>query len=98
MNPITSLPPTTFLPSAPPALSAAAPQQPFKDMLLDALQQVNQMQHDADQAVQQLSAGADVNPAAVLTSLQKTDMSLKLMLQVQSELVQAVQEVNNIRI
>lgn len=97
MSPITSLPPTLTAPSPPP-LIAATPEQPFKNVLMDALQHVNQMQHDADQAVQQLITGEDVNPAEVLTSLQKADMSFRLMLQVRNKLVQAFQEVNNIRI
>jgi flagellar hook-basal body complex protein FliE len=101
MTPITSLPPTSILPPAPPAAPAAAApagQQPFKNILLDALQHVNQMQHEADHAVQQLITGEDVNPAEVLTSLQKADMSFRMMLQVRNKLVQAFQEVNNIRI
>jgi flagellar hook-basal body complex protein FliE len=56
------------------------------------------MQHQADQAVQQLVTGEDVNPAEVLTSLQKADISFQLMLQIRNKLVQAYQEVNNIRI
>jgi flagellar hook-basal body complex protein FliE len=73
-------------------------QQPFKNMLLEALDQVNNMQQEADQAVQQLVTGGDVNPAEVLTSLQKADMSFRLMLQIRNKLVSAWQEVNNIRI
>ena len=56
------------------------------------------MQQQADQAVQQLVTGGDVNPAEVLTTLQKADMSFRLMLQIRNKLVQAYQEVNNIRI
>ncbi|QDU26974.1 Flagellar hook-basal body complex protein FliE [Anatilimnocola aggregata] len=73
-------------------------QQPFKNMLLEALDQVNNMQQEADQAVQQLVTGGEVNPAEVLTSLQKADMSFRLMLQIRNKLVSAWQEVNNIRI
>ncbi len=98
MTPITSFAQASLTPPSPPALNAAAPEQPFKNVLMDALQHVNQMQHDADQAVQQLVTGEDVNPAEVLTSLQKADMSFRLMLQVRNKLVQAFQEVNNIRI
>jgi flagellar hook-basal body complex protein FliE len=98
MTPITSLPPASLRPPTPPALNVAGEQQPFKNILLDALQHVNQVQHDADQTVQQLITGEDVNPAEVLTSLQKADMSFRLMLQVRNKLVQAFQEVNNIRI
>jgi flagellar hook-basal body complex protein FliE len=73
-------------------------QQPFKNMLLEALGQVNNMQQEADQAVQQLVTGGDVNPAEVLTSQKKADMSFRLMLEIRNKLVSAFQEVNNIRI
>ena len=59
---------------------------------------MNTMQQEADLAVEQLVTGGDVNPAEVLTTLQKADMSFKLMLQIRNKLVQAWQEVNNIRI
>jgi flagellar hook-basal body complex protein FliE len=99
MTPITSLPP---LPPAPPAApaapQAAAGAEPFKNLLLEAIDQVNTMQSQANAAVEQLVTGGDVNPAEVLTSLQKADMSFRLMLQIRNKLVQAYQEVNNIRI
>ena len=103
MSPISSLPlpppPALFAPAQSPGAAGAGPAgQPFKNILLEALDQVNSMQHQADQAVEQLVTGGDVNPAEVLTSLQKADMSFKLMLQIRNKLVQAYQEVNNIRI
>jgi flagellar hook-basal body complex protein FliE len=99
MTPISSLPLTPpTLPLSTPASSQAAGGQPFKNILLEALDQVNTMQHQADEAVQQLVTGGDVNPAEVLTSLQKADMSFKLMLQIRNKLVSAYQEINNIRI
>ena len=101
MTPITSLPNL----SASAASSGIRPQQaatdaqkPFKDFMLEALNEVNTMQADADKAVQQLVTGGDVNAAEVLTTLQKADMSFKLMMQIRNKLVQAYQEVNNIRI
>lgn len=107
--PITSFPLTP--PALPPGVGGLAganapaggatalqPAEPFKNILLEALDQVNSMQHQADQAVQQLVTGEDVNPAEVLTSLQKADISFQLMLQIRNKLVQAYQEVNNIRI
>src|SRR5262245_6781623 len=101
MTPITSLPlPPPPASLAPPHSPGAAPagQQQFQNLLLQALDQVNSMQHQADQAVQQFVTGGDANPAEVLTSLQKADMSFKLMLQIRNKLVQAYQEINNIRI
>jgi flagellar hook-basal body complex protein FliE len=76
----------------------AATDKPFKDFMLESLNQVNSMQQDADKAVQQLVTGGDANAAEVLTTLQKADMSFRLMMQIRNKLVQAYQEVNNIRI
>jgi flagellar hook-basal body complex protein FliE len=76
----------------------AAGGQAFKNILLEALEQVNQMQHEANEAVAQLVTGGEVNPAEVLTTLQKADLSFRMMLQIRNKLVQAFQEVNNIRI
>ena len=92
-------PPSGMSPGLPAAgADSAAGQAPFKNVLLEALDQVNTMQQQADAAVEQLVTGGDVNPAEVLTMLQKADMSFKLMLQIRNKLVQAYQEVSNIRI
>jgi flagellar hook-basal body complex protein FliE len=100
MSPISSLPLTPPLPPTAPAQGAAdaGGGQPFKNILLEALNQVNTMQSQANEAVQQLVTGGDVNPAEVLTTLQKADISFRMMLQIRNKLVQAYQEVNNIRI
>src|SRR5262245_3446851 len=100
MTPISGLPLTP--PVAPSVVSQPAANapggQPFKNILLEALNQVNTMQSQANEAVQQLVTGGDVNPAEVLTTLQKADISFRMMLQIRNKLVQAYQEVNNIRI
>lgn len=107
MTPISNLPlpPPGISPLATPASAIQgnaaqgnAGTQPFKNILLEALDQVNSMQSQANQAVEQLVTGGDVNPAEVLTSLQKADISFRMMLQIRNKLVQAYQEVNNIRI
>lgn len=88
--------------SAPPALpispqnATAGPS--FKNFLLDSITHVNAMQQDADRAVEQLMTGGDANPAEVLTAVQKADMSFRMMLQIRNKLVQAYQEVKDIRI
>lgn len=95
--------PTVPLPPAPPTLPAgvdpaAPPHASFKSLLLSGIEQVNTMQHDADTAVQQLMTGQDVDPAVVLTALQKADMSFRMMTQIRNKLVQAYQEVKEMRI
>ena len=100
MMPITSINPS--LPISPSGSVAGVEtgriEKPFKDFLMDALNEVNTAQANADQAVKELVTGGDVNPAEVLTAVQKADMSFKLMMQIRNKLVQAYQEVNAIRV
>jgi flagellar hook-basal body complex protein FliE len=84
--------------SAGQATEATPGEKPFTEFLRDSLQEVNSMQAEADKAVQQLITGGDVNPAEVLTAVQKADMSFRLMMQIRNKLVSAYQEINNVRI
>jgi len=79
MAPMTNLPLPLPLPTASVQPGAEAPTGAgsFKNVLLEALDQVNSMQSEANEAVQQLVTGGDVNPAEVLTTLQKADMALR---------------------
>ncbi len=70
----------------------------FKDFLVDSIKQVNTMQQDADAAVETLFIGGDINPAEVLTAVQKADLAFRMMMQIRNKLVQAYEEVQNIRI
>lgn len=101
MNPI-QIPrvPAAPAPPALPQLNALGGTQEasFKDMLLGGIQEVNSMQQQADLAVQQLMTGEDVDPAAVLTAVQKADMSFRMMMQMRNKLVQAFQEIKEMRI
>ena len=76
--------------------SSASPN--FKDFMLQAIDQVNAMQLDADRSVENLLTGGDVNPAEVLTAVQKADLSFRMMLQVRNKLMAAFQEIKEIRI
>jgi flagellar hook-basal body complex protein FliE len=89
-------PPT---PTAPSTLkTGGADGAAFKNMLVESFDQVNSMQQEADQAVEGLMTGQDVNPAEVLTAVQKADIAFKMMMQVRNKLVAAYQEVQNIRV
>ncbi len=99
--------PTTSAPLAPPAPpglvnesagSSAAGGASFKNMLLDSVQQVNSMQQDANKAVEGLFSGQEVNPAEVLTAVQKADLAFRMLMQVRNKLVSAYQEVKDIRV
>ncbi len=70
----------------------------FKNMLVDSIKQVNTMQQDADRAVEGLFTGEDVNPAEVMTAVQKADLAFRMMMQTRNKLIQAYQEIKDIRI
>jgi flagellar hook-basal body complex protein FliE len=99
MTPIQNLS-ASPLPSLPSlgAANAAAEAPPFKNFLLDSIQQVNQMQQEADQAVEKLATGGEVSPAEVLTAVQKADLAFKLMIQVRNKLVDAYNEVQAMQV
>ena len=56
------------------------------------------MQLEADTAVEALFTGGDANAAEVLTAVKKAEMSFRLMMQLRNKLVQAYQEIRDIRI
>ena len=70
----------------------------FKDMLVNAIKEVNTMQQDADKLVETWATGGDVNSAEVLTAVQKADLTFRMMMQVRNKMVQAFDELRNIRI
>jgi len=80
------------------ANGADSPTASFKAMLVESLQEMNGMQQAADQAVEKLTTGEEINPAEVLTAVQKADMSFRLMQQIRNKLMQAYQEIQEIRI
>lgn len=85
------------MPSMPP-LEGVATGPSFKDVLVDSIQQVNTMQLQADQAVESMFTGGDVNPAEVLTAVQKADLAFRLTMQMRNKLMEVYQEIKDIRI
>jgi flagellar hook-basal body complex protein FliE len=70
----------------------------FKDVLLNSIREVNDAQQEADRAVEALFTGGDVNPAEVLTAVQKADLAFRMMMQIRNKLVAAYDEVKSIRV
>lgn len=56
------------------------------------------MQHQADQAVEAMFTGEDVNPAEVLTAVQKADLAFRLTMQMRNKAMDVYREVRDIRI
>lgn len=71
---------------------------PFSDMLVGGVTKVNEMQNSANGQMEQLLTGGDVNQAEVFTSMQKADMSFRLLVQIRNKLLDAYEELNSIRV
>ncbi len=98
MNPLQGLSALSPLPSLGGSGPSPASGASFKSFLVDSIREVNSMQQAADQAVEKLAAGEEVSPAEVLTAVQKADIAFKLMMQIRNKMVQAYNEVQNIRV
>ena len=70
----------------------------FKDMLLNSVREVNSMQQEADHAVEQIATGKDVNPAEVLTAVQKADIAFRMMMQIRNKLVEAYNQIESMQV
>lgn len=78
--------------------SRGAEGNPFANMMVDGFKQVNEMQNSANSQMEQLMTGGDVNQAEVFTSMQKADMSFRMLVQIRNKLMQAYEEINSIRV
>lgn len=81
-----------------PAIEGQTSGTSFKDVLVDSIQQVNTMQLEADQAVETMFTGGEINPAEVLTAVQKADLAFRLTMQMRNKLMEVYQEIKDIRI
>ena len=70
----------------------------FKDLVLGGVGEVNMLQQSADRAVEKLMVGGEIGMAEVLTAVQKADIAFKMMMQIRNKLVQAYQEIQNMRV
>ncbi|QDV11060.1 flagellar hook-basal body protein FliE [Rosistilla oblonga] len=101
MNPVSLRIPPAQMPLAPP-VPGTQPVEPgykqFTDLLVDGFQEVNAAQNSANASVHDMLTGKDVDRIEVLTSVQKADMSFRLMQQIRNKLVEAYREINQMQI
>ena len=76
----------------------AAPGGSFKDVLMKNIEQVSQLQQDAEMAIEDLVAGRRDDMDAVLIAKQKADIAFQTLLQVRNKLMDAYEEVKQIRV
>ena len=70
----------------------------FKEMLQQQIDKVNQLQLDANTAMEDLAAGRRDDLESVITATQKADLAFRMLLQVRNKMMDAYEEVKQIRI
>jgi len=75
---------------------AAAPN--FKDVMMQHIEQVNKLQQDAETAIEDLASGRRDDMDGVLIAKQKADMAFQMLLQVRNKMVDAYEEIKQMRV
>jgi len=70
----------------------------FKDLLMDNLKEVNQLQQDATKAIEDLQAGRRNDLESVLVATEQADSAFRLLLQVRNKVIDAYDELRQIRV
>ena len=88
----------------PEPFASPAPQSPkesgtgFGDLLKHAVEQVNQIQHEATRLEDAVASGENVNIHQAVIAGQKADLSFRLLMQVRNKLVEAYEEVMRMQV
>ena len=70
----------------------------FKDVLMQNIEQVNQLQQDAQFAIEDLAAGRRDDVAEVMMAARKAELAFEMLLQVRNKLVDAYEEIRQMRV
>lgn len=83
-----------------PALAKAPDVQPggFRAMLLDNLNEVNRLQDEADRQAKALVTGETDDVGSVLVAVNKAGVAFDLLMEVRNKLMDAYQEIQQMRV
>ena len=70
----------------------------FSDVINDAINKVNEKQVNANENIESLIKGENVTMHDVMLSMQESQISMQLMLEVRNKLFDAYQEVNRVQL
>ena len=70
----------------------------FGEIIRQSIAEVNQLQKEADDAVQNLNTGKNSDIHGTLIALEKADISFQLLMQVRNKIVAAYQEIMRMQI
>lgn len=99
INAIGSVRPTLMAPALNGASSTGSVpgQANFSDILMQSLEQVNQLDKQAQSAIATGLAENDLTQAEVFTAVKKADLAFRTMLQIRNKLMDAYNEVKQLR-
>lgn len=70
----------------------------FIETLNQSIERVNQLQKEADQAIEELATGESKSVHGAMIAVSKADMAFRLTMQVRNKMVEAYQEVMRMQI
>lgn len=70
----------------------------FSKVISDTLGKINETQVKADDKVESLIKGEDVNIHEVMLSMQEAQLSMQLLIEVRNKVVEAYQEANKVQL
>lgn len=70
----------------------------FSDVLEQSLDQVNQLQLNADSAMKEFVAGRTKNIHETMLAIEQADVSLKMMMQVRNKIIEAYREIMKMQV
>lgn len=70
----------------------------FAQMLVDAVNQVNQKQHAADEISRQFAAGEIDDLHQVMIAVEEAKLSMQFLVQVRNKMIEAYQEISRMQI
>lgn len=70
----------------------------FKDVLLENINQVNELQQDATKAIEDLAAGRRDDLEGVLMATQKADTAFRMLQAVRNKVLTAYEEIKSMRV
>lgn len=70
----------------------------FSEVISDAINKVNDKQINADNNVESLIKGDDITMHEVMLSMQESQLSMQLLIEVRNRMVEAYQEINKIQL
>ena len=69
------------------------PEISFKDMMKQYLNEANEQQLEADENIQKIIAGEDVDPHDVMIAAEKANISFDLIMEIRNKMLEAYKEV-----